>query len=199
MSKILSLNAEARHETGTGPTRALRRKGLIPAIIYGGKQKEVLLSLPEKQTRIEFHKQGFLSHIFDIHVGEAKYRAIPKSFQLHPVTDEIEHLDFIHVNENEKIKTIVILHFSNEQKCPGIKLGGHLNIIRHNLEIFALPSAIPEQINIDLENLNICDTIHVKDLSLPKGVETKIDPNATILTIVNSSSDNDKETAEETK
>ena len=184
MSKIHSFKAEERTATGTGSTRALRRKGLVPAIIYGGHREQVLVAISSKELTLEYRRQGFLSHMFDIVVGKNKYRALPKSIQLHPVTDEIEHMDFIHINENDKIKIHVTLHFINEQKCPGIKQGGLLNVARHDIEVYCLPNNIPEKIEIDIEHLNIGQTIHVRDIVLPKDVETKMDLDSTIAAIV---------------
>ena len=143
-----------------------------------------MVSIPSKELTMQYHKKGFLSHMFDIEVGKNKYRALPKSIQLHPVTDEIEHMDFIHVSEKTKIKMTVSLQFINESKCPGVKQGGTLNATRHSLEIYCLPSDIPESIEIDASSLNLGASVHVKDLVLPKGVETKLDPNTTIAAIV---------------
>ena len=178
-----SLKAEERSSVGTGPTRELRRNGLTPAIIYGAGKPAVMLSISSKELNLQYHKQGFLSHMFDIEVGKNKYRALPKSIQLHPVTDEIEHIDFMHINEKVKIKTTIPLHFINESKCPGIKQGGLLNVARHSIEIHCLPSNIPEKIEIDLADSIIGQSIHVSDLALPTGVETKLDPETAIATL----------------
>lgn len=183
MLHTYSLKAEERSSVGTGPTRELRRNGLTPAIIYGAGKPAVMFAISSKELNLQYHKQGFLSHMFDIEVGKNKYRALPKSIQLHPVTDEIEHIDFMHINEKVKIKTTIPLHFINEAKCPGIKQGGLLNVARHSIEIHCLPSDIPEQIDIDLADSVIGQSIHVSDLKLPKGVETKLDPETAIATI----------------
>ncbi len=192
-----SLKAEERASAGTGSARALRRQNKIPAIIYGAGKPEVLFAVDEKEMTMQYRKQGFLSHMFDIEVGKKVYRALPKAIQLHPVTDKIEHLDFIHVNENEKIKINVTLHFINENKCPGIRQNGVLNVIRHDLEVYCLPSNIPESIEIDIADLNLGQSIHVKDITLPKGVETKYDLDATVAAIVGGkASAADEDTAE---
>ncbi|MEK6733501.1 MAG: 50S ribosomal protein L25/general stress protein Ctc [Pseudomonadota bacterium] len=201
MLNTYALKAEARTAVGTGPARELRRRNMVPAIIYGSNKESVMVALPEKELTIQFHKQGFLSHMFDIEVGKNKYRALPKAFQLHPVTDAIEHMDFVHVNEKEKIKINVTLHFVNEAKCPGLKQGGVFNIARHALEVFCLASNIPENIEVDVAELAVGQTIHVSDLKLPTGVETKLDQDATIATIVagKTSVDNTEESASEEK
>lgn len=184
MSNTHSLVAEDRVLTGSGPAKELRRRSMIPGIIYGPGKPQVMISLPFKELTLELHKPGFLSHIFEIQVGKTKYSALPKDVQLHPVTDEIEHIDFVHVDKNTKLKTSVVVHFINEEKCQAIKLGGILNVAMHNLEIFALPSSIPESIEVDIAELTIGQSIKVSDIVLPKGVETKIDPHANVAAIV---------------
>lgn len=183
MLNTYSLKAEERQNIGTGPTRDLRRKGFTPGIIYGAGKPSVMIAVSSKELTQHYHKQGFLSHMFDIEMGKHKYRAIPKSIQLHPVTDEIEHIDFMHINEKDKIKINVTLHFINEAKCPGIKQGGILNVARHSIEVYCLPNNIPEHIEIDMADLHINQNIHIGDLKLPKGVETKLSSDTSIANI----------------
>jgi|TARA_B110000503_G_C7053981_1_gene373576 large subunit ribosomal protein L25 len=178
-----SLKAEERGTTGTGSARAFRKRDMIPAIIYGAGKEEILFAVPKKEMTLQYHKQGFLSRVFDIEVGKKSYRALPKSIQTHPVTDNIVHIDFIHINENEKMKVTVTLHFINDQKCPGIKQGGVLNVARHELEVYCLPSNIPESIEIDIAEVELGGSIHVSDIKLPKDVETKVDMGMTIATV----------------
>ena len=191
-----SLKAEARTEVGAGATREIRSRGLIPAIIYGANKPAVMVAISAKELTLQYHKKGFLSHMFDIEVGKHKYRALPKAIQLHPVTDEIEHMDFMHIDENAKIKMNVTLQFTNEAKCLGIKQGGTLNVARHSLEIYCLPSDIPESIEIDVAELNLGQNIHVSDLVLAKGLETRIDPEATIVSMVGGKAVAEAETPE---
>ena len=197
MSKTHALQAESRAATGTGEARALRRNSMVPAIIYGSGKPQVAISLPRKEINLEYRKQGFLSHVFDISVGKNKYKAIPKAIQLHPVTDEIEHIDFMHVDKGSSIKVVVSLHIENEEKCPGIKQGGVLNIARHDLEIYCLPDNIPESIHVDVAGLNIGESIHLKDLILPNGIETKLDLDTTIAAVLGAAKEEVEETAEE--
>jgi len=184
MSNTNLLKAVERDNLGTGSARELRRNGMVPAIIYGPNKKSITLAVSARELNMHYNKQGFLSRIFDIEVGKNKYRAVPKDIQLHPVTDAIEHMDFMHVDENQKMKTNVTLHFINESKCPGIKQGGILNVARHSLEVYCFPGNIPESIDIDIAELTIGSTVHVSDLKLPKDVETKIDGSITIAALV---------------
>lgn len=197
MLHTISLKAEERGSTGTGPTRELRRRKMVPAIIYGAGKQQVLFALPQKELNIEYHKQGFMSHMFDIEIGKKSYRALPKEIQLHPVHDTIEHIDFVHVNEHDKIKIAVTLHFINEDKCPGIKQGGLLNAIRHDIEVYCLASDIPESVSVDIGSLAVGQSIHVSDIALPKGVEIKLDPTTTIATIVSGKTSSEGATGEE--
>ena len=178
-----SLKAEERTAVGTGSARALRKNNTVPVVIYGAGKQQILCAVSQKEITMQYHKNGFMSHMFDIEVGKKKYRALPKAVQLHPVTDNILHVDFVHVDEKEKIKINVTLHFINEDKCPGIKQGGILNVVRHDLEVYCLPSNIPENINIDVAALTVGQSIHVKDIKLPEGVETKVDLDATVAAI----------------
>lgn len=193
MSRIYALKAEERTKLGTGGARELRRNSMVPAIIYGLGKPQVFIALSYKELNLEFKKQGFLSHMFDISVGKEKYRAIPKSFQLHPVTDEIEHIDFMHVDKQHKINVVVSIHIENESKCAAIKQGGILNIARHELEIHCLPDNIPEAISIDISELAIGHSIHLKDIILPAGVETKLDPETSIVAVLSAKSEADEE------
>lgn len=184
MLKTHLLEAAERVAIGTGGARDLRRRNMVPGIIYGAGKPQVMIALPYKELNIEYHKNGFLSHMFDIKVGKHTYKALPKEIQVHPVTDEIEHIDFIHVNLDTKIKVHVTLHFINESKCAGIKAGGILNVARHDIELYCLPGDIPESIDVDIKDLAVGQSIHISDIVLPKNVETKLDPALTVVALV---------------
>lgn len=186
MSKIVSLYAEERIATGKGPSRVLKVNQRIPAIIYGGNKNHMMLSLPEKELSLEYHKAGFMSHLFDIEIKKSKYRVIPKQVQLDPVTDKIIHVDFLHVNEHNKIKVSVPIEFTNKEKCLGIKHGGVLNALRHEIEVYCVADSIPKSIIIDLTILEIGHSVHLKDLIFPTGVTSLLDENLTIATITGS-------------
>jgi large subunit ribosomal protein L25 len=194
MTKIIPLRGEERAATGRGNARSLRRKGHVPAIIYGGGREEICLSVTEKDVTAEYHKGGFMSHLFDLDIGGKKFRAIPKAVQLHPVTDRIIHVDFMHVDVNSTVKVMVTVEFTNKEKSIGIKLGGILNIPKHQIELECPVEHIPEKIEYDIENLAIGASVHINDLALPKNVKATEDGSLTIATIVGRA----KETTEET-
>lgn len=170
MTAISQLEVQLREKTGKGASRALRREGRIPAVLYGGKGIPIHFSLDPIQLNKEIHQTGFLSKIFELPLGGEKEKALARAVQFHPVTDRPLHVDFIRVSKEGKITVAVPLTFINEGSSPGIKRGGVLNILIHNLEVISTMDHIPSSINIDLKGLEIHDTIHLKDVKLPEGV-----------------------------
>lgn len=169
MTTVSQLNVQLREGTGTGSSRALRRSGRIPAVLYGGKEVPVHFSLEPIQLDKEIHKTGFLSKIFELPLNGKKEKALARAVQFHPVTDLPLHVDFIRISKDGKITVSVPLVFINEENSPGIKKGGVLNILIHNLEVTSDMDHIPSSIEIDLAGLEIHDTIHLKDIKLPAG------------------------------
>jgi large subunit ribosomal protein L25 len=184
MSILVELDGLNRENKGKGAARALRRAKQIPAIIYGGQKSEVLLSLPEKDLTLLYNKHGFMSHLYEVKVSGKNYKALVKHVQLHPVTDKIEHIDFIHVSEGSKIKVKVPLEFLNQDVSVGIKRGGVLNVAKFDIEIECSATSIPEQIEVDVADLNIGETIHIKDIKFGKGVSAILDGESTVCAIV---------------
>lgn len=178
------LSVEVREHTGTGGARANRREGNIPGVIYGGPRGPIAISLRSKEVLKAIHSGKFLAHLIEIdHKGE-RQPVIPKDVQFHPVTDHPMHIDLYRVEETQLIKVEVPVKFVHEAECPGIKRGGALNIVRHEVELWAPAGAIPEMIEIDLLGRDIGDVVHVSDVKLPQGVETVIKRNFTIATII---------------
>jgi large subunit ribosomal protein L25 len=170
MTAHSQLNVQLRDKTGKGASRALRRGGRVPAVLYGGKEVPVHFSLDPIQLNKELHQTGFLSKIFELPLEGKKEKALPRVVQFHPVTDRPLHVDFIRVSKEGKITVAVPVTFINEGKSPGIKRGGVLNILIHNLEVVSDMDHIPSSIHIDLTGLEIHDTIHLKDVIFPEGV-----------------------------
>jgi len=179
------LKAELRERVGKGSSRELRRKGLIPAVIYGDKQEPVAISLPSKEVTLKIHSGGFMTTIATIDVGGKKISVLPKDYQLDPVRDFTMHVDFLRVGANTQVNVEVPVHFINEAKSPGIKIGGVLNIVRHEVELHCPADAIPEFLTADLSGLKIGDGIHISNIKLPEGATPVIgDRDFTIATIV---------------
>ncbi|WP_295896803.1 50S ribosomal protein L25/general stress protein Ctc [uncultured Bartonella sp.] len=184
MSKVYTLKAEARERVGKGSSRHLRRNGLVPAVIYGDKKPALSIALPYKDIFYKIHGGAFFTTIASIEVGNEKIEVLPTDYQLDPVRDFPMHVDFLRVTEKSVVHVNVPVHFINEEQAPGIKTGGVLNIVRHEVE-FAVPAHnIPEAIEADLTGREVGDSIHISDIKLPEGVSPVIkDRDFTIATI----------------
>jgi large subunit ribosomal protein L25 len=182
------LKAEARERVGKGSARELRRNGKVPAVIYGDKQTPLSIALSYKEVYYKIHGGGFLTTIATIDVGGKKIQVLPKDYQLDPVRDFPVHVDFLRVGKDTVVTVEIPVHFENEEKSPGIKRGGVLNIVRHEVEFTVPATAIPEFIVVDLSGRDIGDSIHISSVKLPQGVKPVIqDRDFTIATIAGSS------------
>lgn len=178
------LKAELRERVGKGSSRELRRNGLIPAVIYGDKQEPISIALPNKEVTLRIHAGGFMTTVATIDVDGKKISVLPKDYQLDPVRDFTMHVDFLRVGKNTEVNVEVPVHFVNEGKSPGLKVGGVLNIVRHEVELHCPADAIPEFITVDLSGLKIGDGVHISHVKLPAGVRPVItDRDFTIATI----------------
>ena len=184
MSNSYELKAEAREKVGKGSAREIRRNGKIPAVIYGDKQPPLAIVLPYKEIYYKIHGGGFLTTVATIDVDGKKISVLPKDYQLDPVKDFPLHVDFLRVSKNTEVNVLVPVHFINEEKSPGIKRGGTLNIVRHEVEFHCPANAIPDAITVDLDGTEIGDSIHISAIKLPKGVRPVInDRDFTVATI----------------
>ena len=178
------LKAETRERVGKGSSRELRRNGLIPAVIYGDKQAPLAIAISTKDVTQRIHAGGFKTTVATIDVNGEKIKVLPKDFQLDPVRDFTMHVDFLRVSGDTHVVVEVPVHFVNEEKSPGIKAGGVLNVVRHAVELHALAGNIPEFITADLTGLKVGEGIHISHVKLPKGTSPVItDRDFTIATI----------------
>ncbi|MDG5495125.1 50S ribosomal protein L25/general stress protein Ctc [Niveispirillum sp. BGYR6] len=185
MTQIIALAATARDRAGKGTARATRRDGRIPAVIYGNKEKPVMIALDTTKFTRELHRPGFFTHLFDIELDGVKHRVLPRDVQLDPVYDRPLHVDFLRVSDTTEITLKVPVEFVNVETCPGIKRGGMLNIVRHDIEVYARAAAIPEKITVDLAGVDVGASIHISAVKLPEGVRPTIDDrDFTIATLV---------------
>jgi large subunit ribosomal protein L25 len=184
MSETYELKAETRDRVGKGSARALRLNGLIPAVIYGDKQPPLAIAVSYKDIYYKIHGGGFKTTIATIEVGGQKVQVLPKDYQLDPVRDFPVHVDFLRVGKDSVVTVNVPVHFENEEKSPGIKRGGVLNIVRHEVEFHVPANAIPEFITVDLTGTDLGDSIHISAVKLPAGAKPTItDRDFTIATI----------------
>lgn len=197
MSQVYSLNAEARETGRKSIARGLRLAGRVPGIIYGGAKEPELVSFDGRELFKLWNTGTFQSHILMVSLGDAVSRVIPRDVQLDPVSDVPLHVDLLRLEEGATINIEIPVHFINDTLSPGIKRGGVLNVVRHEVEFTVPANAIPDFITVDLEGTEIGDSIHISAVKLPAGVKPVIsDRDFTIATIAGSSasrSDADEE------
>lgn len=184
MTQVVTLAAEMRDRGGKGTARAARRENKVPAVIYGDKQSPLMVNLDHNTLLRYVNKAGFLTHLFDLEISGKKHRVLPRDVQFDAVTDRPLHVDFLRVSANTKVRVAVPVHFVNPEKSPGIKKGGTLNIVHHEIEVMCSPDSIPEAFSISLEGLEINDAVHLSALTIPAGVSlTTHEKDFTIATI----------------
>ena len=185
MSKSnITFNVELRERTGTGGSRAARREGLVPGVLYGGGEDPVAISLKRNEVLKAIETGHFLSSTATLaHKGE-KQLVIPQAIQMHPVSDQPMHVDLFRVSRDQKIKVEVQVHFVGEEVSPGLKKGGTLNVVRHTVELLVPAGNIPESLEADVSTLEIGDNVKISDINLPGDAEPTItDRDFTIATI----------------
>jgi large subunit ribosomal protein L25 len=181
MSETLTLSAEVRDRAGKGASRAIRRQGRVPAVIYGNNEAPQGIHLEER----ELMKALMTGHFMNSVVMINGTRTLPKDVQFHPVTDRPLHVDFLRIGEHSTVTVEVPVRFENEEASPGLKRGGVLNIVRHELELICDAAEIPDEIVIDLKGFDVGDSIHLSHVTLPAGTKSAItDRDFTIATIV---------------
>jgi large subunit ribosomal protein L25 len=185
MSEQLTLSAETRDRAGKGASRAMRREGRVPAVVYGNKEEPLAIHVEEKALVKMLSTGHFMNSVIMIDHGAGTARTLPKDVQFHPVTDRPMHVDFLRISEHSKVHVNVPIRFVNEEGSRGLKRGGVLNAVRHDLELVCDAAEIPEEIEVDLAGLDIGDSLHISAVTLPKGAESAItDRDFTIATIV---------------
>lgn len=185
MSEQLQLSAEARDRAGKGASRALRREGRVPAVIYGMNEEPQMVHVEEKLLNKLLGTGHFFNSVVMVDVNGKAVRTLPKDVAFHPVTDRPLHADFLRVSEHATVHVNVPVLFVNEDKAPGIKKGGVLNIVTHELGLIVDAAEIPDDITVDLTGLEVGDSIHLKDISFPKGAKSADhDDSITVATIV---------------
>lgn len=185
MSDTLTLPAETRERAGKGASRALRREGRVPAVIYGGNEEPLAIHVEEKLLIKQLGTGHFFNSIVELEVGGKTVRTLPKDVAFHPVNDRPLHADFLRLSANATIHVNVPVIFANEEASPGLKRGGVLNIVRHELELICQADKIPDDIAIDVTGLEVGASIHISHVKLPEGSKSAItDRDFTIATIV---------------
>ena len=185
MSEQLTLPAEARERAGKGASRALRREGRVPAVIYGEKKEPVSVHVEEKLLTKMLSTGHFMNTVVMVEVGGKANRTLPKDVQFHPVSSRPIHVDFVRIGEHAQVHVNVPVRFVDEEDAPGLKRGGVLNVVRHELELICDAAKIPNEIVISLTGLEIGDAVHISSVTLPEGSKSAIDDrDFTVATIV---------------
>ena len=174
MPEIISLNAEPRPSAGKGAARATRRGGRVPGIIYGDGKEPVPISLEPRELARAINRAGFFATIVDVSIEGSVQRTLAREVQYHPVTDTALHVDFMRVAAGAQVHVRVPVSFINHDAAPGLRRGGILNVIRHNIDIVCSVDAIPDRLVVDLSGLEIGDSVHIEAIALPEGVRPAV-------------------------
>ncbi|PZU07629.1 MAG: 50S ribosomal protein L25 [Sphingobium sp.] len=198
MSEQLTLSAEARDRAGKGASRALRREGRVPAVIYGNNEEPLSIHVEEKLLNKLLGTGHFFNSVVMVEVGGNAVRTLAKDVAFHPVSDRPLHVDFLRVAKNASVTVGVPVRFENEETAPGLKKGGVLNVVRHEIELIVAADNIPDEVVVDLAGLEVGDSVHISAVKLPQGAVSAIeDRDFTIASIAAPTVLSDAEIAEE--
>jgi large subunit ribosomal protein L25 len=170
MPEIISLSAEPRANAGKGAARATRRSGRVPGIIYGDGKDPMPVSFEPRELSRAINRAAFFATIVDVSVGGAVHRTLARDIQYHPVSDTALHVDFMRVGAGAQVRVSVPVSFIKHEQAPGLRRGGILNIIRHNIDIACSIDNIPDRVVVDLDGLEIGDSVHIDAVTMPEGV-----------------------------
>ena len=185
MSEQLTLPAEARDRAGKGASRALRREGRVPAVVYGEKKEPLSIHVEEKLLSKMLSTGHFMNSVIMIDFEGKPHRTLPKAVDFHPVSSRPIHVDFLRIGEHTMLTVAIPVRFDNEEASPGLKRGGVLNVVQHELQLVCDAGSIPNEIHIPLDGLEIGDSIHISAVKLPEGVTpANTDEDFTVATIV---------------
>jgi large subunit ribosomal protein L25 len=191
------LAAEARDRAGKGASRAIRREGRVPAVIYGNKKEPVQVHVEAKALVKLLQTGHFLSSVVELEVGGKTERTLPRDVQFHPVTDRPIHVDFLRLSKDARVTVAVPVRFTDDEESPGIKRGGVLNIVRHEVELVCPADAIPDEIVASLKGLDVGESLHISAFNLSANLKPVIDDrDFTVATIVAPSALRSSEDAE---
>jgi large subunit ribosomal protein L25 len=184
MATVNELIATARPKAGKGASRAVRREGKVPGVIYGDNKEPIAIALDHKELKLKIYAGHFLTTVFNIAVDGGKHRVIPRDFQLDPVTDNPIHVDFLRLGEGATVRVRVPIHVKNADAAPGIKRGGTVNIVTHGILVRCPADAIPQGFDVDLTGLEINYSKHLSDIQIPANVKVLEHGDITLVTIV---------------
>ncbi len=196
MANKVSFKVFKREKSGKGSARAVRRNGLIPAVIYGNKKEPELISIEPKLLLKQMEIKGFKTRQFELEIesDSKKELALCQDIQFHKVKDYPIHVDFLRIDANKEITIEIPFKFIGEDICAGVKKGGALNVIRRVITVKCKPTDIVDQIEVDVSNLDITEVIHLKDIKLPKGLVMDESGEFAVVTVTSAVGDVKEET-----
>ena len=197
MTEILKFEAELKTRSGKSCSKEARRNGMVPAIIYGGANKEVMVSLSLDEFFTEYKKGNMQAKLAEISYGDRKISALVRAVQLHPVTDTPVHIDFQEVSKDTLVRVSVRVRVVNEDKCSAIKRGAVLNIVSRTIDVLSSPISIPNFIEVDVSNLIVGKSLHINDVALPEGIKPYDKSNFVLVTLSGSSDESDETVSED--
>ncbi len=174
MAELVEIKAQARARAGKGTARGARRQGLVPAVIYGEKTTPVTVTIKYTDVWKHYQTGHFFQKLMNIDIDGKTTRVLPRDVQVDPVMDTLTHIDFLRVSPGAQIRVAIPVEFTNHEKSPGLKRGGVLNIVRHEVELYVPAETIPEKLVIDLDGLDIGASIHISSVKLPEGTSPVI-------------------------
>jgi large subunit ribosomal protein L25 len=175
MTKRYALSAAKRDEAGKGVARALRRENKVPAVIYGGEEAPVTISLQEKEASKEYFKGHMFTTLCNMDVEGKEHLVLARDIQIHPVKDRVMHVDFLRVTPKTKLTVSVPVNLQNYEESPAAQAKGVLNVVRHTVDIVCLATNIPEAIDVDMSKVEVGDTVKISDAAMPEGAKPAID------------------------
>jgi large subunit ribosomal protein L25 len=195
MADVTTLRAEARDRAGKGAARAARRAGRVPGVLYGEGKPATLISLDPRELGRELQRPGFFARLLNLDLDGTVHRTLPRDVQLDPIRDQAIHVDLLRVNAGTKVTVAVPVVFTNQENAPGIRRGGMLNVVRHEIDLVCPVESIPDRITISLEGLEIGDSVHISSIVLPAGTKPTITRNFTVASIAAPTAVREEQTA----
>lgn len=183
MTEILTLAAEMREESGTGAARALRKRGMVPATIYGAGKTPVSIAIEEKKITKYYKKPQYISQLIQFEIGQKKYKVLPKAIDLHPINEVVRHADFVFL-ESKMQRMQVPVVYVNKENCIGIKRGGYFNTVKRLLTILCPVDNLPRKIEVDITEMQIASSIKAREATLPEGAKLLEDPEFVIASVI---------------
>lgn len=189
MTQAVNFKVSSKQMAGKGASRSARRQGLIPAILYGNNEQPQMLAVNEREFLKEYLKGGIKTRLVNLDIDGKAATALVHEIALHPVSDAPLHIDFLRVGKDTQVKVKIAVKLTGEEKAPGVKKGGVLNVVSRYIEMFCNPANIPHHIDIDVSNLDIGQNVHINELALPEGASAVDKTNFTVVSITGRASD----------